>query len=210
MTDRNAEPVRKAVPVSPDENPLNLLFVFEQLKDVERRNPLSKGSRRENTAEHSWSVALAALIFESGAAEEVDVSHAVALAVAHDLAEAFVGDTFVYGDGADSRAQREDAAMESFLAATRSPAESKRLVSLWREFEANSTPEARYVLALDVLLPVFMNGRNLEHSSWKAHGVRAEDVRARVRSVEATLPALAAEAYKVIDLGVRHGALGGP
>lgn len=189
---------------------LDLQLTFERLKVVERRNPLAADARRENTAEHSWSVALAVIIFQQLAATPVDLGHALALAVAHDLPEAFVGDTFVYGSEADSRSARESMAMESFLAEAGPAAVKTRLVDLWREFEARSTAEARYVLALDVLLPVFFNSRNLEHSSWKRHGVRAADVRARVHMVKDALPRLAEQAFQAIDHGVRHGALKGP
>ncbi|WP_433280353.1 HD domain-containing protein [Micromonospora sp. CA-244673] len=189
---------------------LDLQLTFERLKIVERQNPLSNSARRENTAEHSWSVALAVIIFHGLATVPVDLGHALALAVAHDLPEAFVGDTFVYGHEADSRSTRERLAMDSFLAEAGPGSVKSELVDLWQEYESAATPEARYVLALDVLLPVFFNSRNLDHSSWKRHGVQAADVRARVRMVEDVMPRLAQEAYQAIDHGVRHGALKGP
>jgi putative hydrolase of HD superfamily len=189
---------------------LRLLFVFEGLKLVERQNPLAVAARHENTAEHSWSVALAVLVFKSLAVEDLDLGHAVELALAHDLPEAFVGDTFVYGNDADSRFSREASAMAEFLSETDTPDESGQLVALWREYESRSTPEARYVFALDVLLPVFMNFSNLENSSWIRHGVSADEVRARIRAVQDWIPQLALHAFAAVDAGVSAGALRGP
>lgn len=192
------------------EDLLDLLFVFERLKAVERQNPVVVGDRQENTAEHSWSVALATIVFRSMAAGDIDAGRALALAVSHDLPEAFVGDTFVYGEAAGSRSARETEAMDEFLADGGPVREKRGLVSLWREYESADTPESRYVFALDVLLPVFANSRDLAKSSWKRHGVHAEDVRARVRGVEDSLPQLAQLAYQAIDVAVTRGALLGP
>ncbi|MFD6264819.1 HD domain-containing protein, partial [Micromonospora chalcea] len=159
---------------------------------------------------HSWSVALAVIIFQDEATVPLDLGRALALAVTHDLPEAFVGDTFVYSHEAESRSSREWTAMDSFLRKAGSTSTKSHLVGLWQEYEVAASREARYVLALDILLPVFFNSRNLEHSSWKRHQVRAMDVRARVQGVQDLLPRLAAQAYQAIDHGVRNGALRGP
>lgn len=193
------------VPIAPL---IELIFTLDQLKIVERQNPVGNGMRRENTAEHSWSLALAVLVFRAHAAEDLDIEHAVALAVSHDLPEAFVGDTFVYGADAGQRLEREATAMREFVGTGRDRVRLD-LAGLWREFEAGDSAESRYVAALDVLLPVLMNGRNPEASSWMRHGVSSDRVRARVRAVEHVVPDLAAAAHRFIDIGVRSGALRG-
>ncbi len=191
-------------------NLLDILLIFERLKSVERQNPLSSDNRRENTAEHSWSVALAVLLFQPLASEELDIGRALALAVTHDLPEAFVGDTFVYGSQAESRAGRESNAMDLFAADTASDDPRRLLADCWREYESANTPESRFVLAVDVTLPIFMNSRNIGASSWKRHGVNAEAVRSRVRMIESWAPRLAELAYESIEIGVRQGALHDP
>ena len=70
----------------------------DQLKSVERRNRLADGIRRENTAEHSWHLGIAALVLAPFASEPVDVGTAVAMALVHDIVEIDAGDTFAYDD----------------------------------------------------------------------------------------------------------------
>src|SRR3954471_766619 len=85
-----------------------LAFFLEadKLKSVERRNFLADGSRRENTAEHSWHLGMAALVLAPFAEEPVDVGRAVAMALAHDIVEIDAGDTFAYDQGAESESKR--------------------------------------------------------------------------------------------------------
>src|SRR5215207_2512020 len=91
---------------------LEFFMAIDPLKGVERRNRLADGSRRENTAEHSWHIGIAALVFAPFAEEEVDVGRSVAMALAHDIVEIDAGDTFAYdvGDGAASKVAREQEA----------------------------------------------------------------------------------------------------
>lgn len=179
--------------------PLEVLLMLDRLKSVERQNPLAHQNRRENTAEHSWSLALAVILFRRCAAEPIDLGHALSLAIVHDIPEAFVGDTFVYSDAVTKRFEMERKAMEGFLDRSTDVPEVRDIVRWWQEYELTESPEGRYVLALDVLLPVFMNHRNLENSSWNRHGVKAEQVTARIRKVQAWIPALAQMAQEAVN-----------
>lgn len=185
---------------------LNFLGRMDDLKHVQRQNPVSNGSRRENSAEHSWHVALACLLFTRYAAEPVDPMRCVGLAVLHDMVEVVAGDTFVYGPGAAGRRRREERAIEVLLAPLPEP-EREVLEQGWREYEFTETAEGKYVMALDVLLPIFMNLLAGEQSSWRRHGVSAAAVRHRVEHVERAVPALAKVAYEAIDKGIEQGLL---
>src|SRR4029079_10197437 len=93
-----------------------LAFFLEadKLKSVERRTHLADGSRRENTAEHSWHLGIAALVLAPFASEPIDVATAVAMALVHDIVEIDAGDTFAYDDaeGAATKQAREEAAAD--------------------------------------------------------------------------------------------------
>lgn len=185
---------------------LDFLGRMDELKHVQRQNPVSNGSRRENTAEHSWHVALACLLFTRYAAEPIDPMRCVGLAVVHDMVEVVAGDTFVYGPAAAGRRRREERAIGVLLRPL--PAqEREELETGWREYEFTQTAEGKYVMALDVLLPIFMNLMAGEKSSWRRHGVAAAAVRHRVERVEETIPALAKVAYEAIDKGIERGLL---
>jgi putative hydrolase of HD superfamily len=173
------------------------LFV-DRLKDVERQNPLSAGVRRERVAEHSWHVAIGVMLFHHIAPEPFDVGRAVQMALLHDLAEAYVGDAFAFGENIVGHNDREHAAMERLRAEKSSPA-IQAIVDLWDEYEAQATPEARFVKAMDVYLPISLNHANMDESSWKAHTVAAEQVRRRLLGVRTTLGELAARCDAWID-----------
>lgn len=182
-----------------------LLFI-DKLKEVTRQNALVSGKRRERTAEHSWHVAMAALCLYPYASEEIVLGRALQLAIVHDLPETVVGDTFVYGSGADSRRTREQPAMESLTARPRSGVGSE-LMQAWQDYEYELTPEGRFVMALDVLLPVFINLAAGPRSSWARHRVSADDVRKRIERVRSRIPLLADSALEAIDEAVAKGFL---
>jgi putative hydrolase of HD superfamily len=161
--------------------PAELQFVLEldALKDLERHNPLSTGERRERVAEHSWHLAMAAILLQEFAADDVDVARAALLAVVHDVVEHFVGDTFAFGTDTTDQDSREQTAMKQLRASSDSKA-IQLLVDYWEEYEYQTTATARFVKGLDALLPIAHNYSNPEQSSWIKHGVSADKVRHRL------------------------------
>jgi putative hydrolase of HD superfamily len=152
---------------------------LDRLKGVERRNRLADGSRRENTAEHSWHLGMAALVFAAHATEPVDVGRAVAMALAHDIVEIDAGDTFAYDQGAElaSKEAREQAAADRIFGLL-PPDVAAHLRELWDEYERGDTPEARYVMAIDRMAPMLLNLAE-GGTTWREYGITRERVVAR-------------------------------
>ena len=184
----------------------DLALLVDQLKDIERQNPLSTGDRHERVAEHSWHVAMGVMMFHRESPEPVEVGRAVQMAMLHDLAELYVGDAFAYGDEIADHHKRERLAMEKLRAGTQSPA-VREIVDLWDEYEAQTTPEARLVKAMDVYMPICLNYANLDESSWKAHTVAADQVRHRLTKVRPVLGRLADQCDAWIHDAHRRGYL---
>ena len=157
------------------ERQLRFLAEIDRVKQVFRQTYLSDGSRKENDAEHSWHLALFAVLLAEYANEPVDVARVVRMALVHDIVEVDAGDVFVYDTATRARqAAVERAAAERIFGML--PAEQgAEFRALWEEFEARKTPEARFAGALDRLQPVMLNyltgGR-----SWREHGVAADRV----------------------------------
>lgn len=185
---------------------MDFLLFIDRLKEVERQNSLVSSQRRERTAEHSWHVAIAALCLQAYAAEPIDIGRAVQLAIVHDLPEVVVGDTFVYGAEIDTRQEREAPAMKA-LTSTRAGSAGPEIMRAWQDYEYERTPEGRFVMAVDVLLPIFINLATGSNSSWARHGVTASEVRKRVDRVRAAVPLLAHHADQAIDKAVARGLL---
>jgi hypothetical protein len=87
------------------------------------------------------------------------------------------------------------------------PASRDEIMSWWEEYEYEQTPEGRYVMAIDVLLPIFLNLAAGHDSSWSRHNVAAEDVRKRIDHVREIIPQMAELARQAVDEGVRQGLL---
>lgn len=158
-----------------------LAFFMEadRLKGVERQNRLADGSRRENTAEHSWHLGIAALVLAPYATERIDVGIAVAMALVHDIVEIDAGDTFAYdeADGAATKQAREEAAADRLFGLLPA-ATGRRFRELWDEYERGDTPEARFVMAIDRLAPMMLNLAE-GASTWREHGITRSRVVAR-------------------------------
>jgi putative hydrolase of HD superfamily len=179
---------------------LAFFMELDRLKAVERRNHLADGSRRENTAEHSWHLGMAALVFAPYATEPVDVGRAVAMALAHDIVEIDAGDTFAYDQGADaaSKEARENAAADRIFGMLPDP-HGQYLRDLWDEYERGDTPEARYVMAIDRMAPMMLNLAE-GGSTWREHGVNRQRVIERNGPhVEPALPDVWAHALALLQ-----------
>ena len=158
-----------------------LAFFMEadRLKGIERQNRLADGSRRENTAEHSWHLGIAALVLAPYANEPIDLAVAVPMALVHDIVEIDAGDTFAYdeADGAATKQAREEAAADRLFGLLPA-ATGRRFRELWDEYERGDTPEARFVMAIDRLAPMMLNLAE-GASTWREHGITRSRVIAR-------------------------------
>ena len=136
---------------------LKFTAVIDQMTGIFRKTLLVDRSRAENDAEHSWHIAVMALLFEEYAVEKVNTLHAVEMLLVHDLVEIYAGDTFAYDtEGNKTKAQRENAAAEKLFSIL-PPEQGAKIRALWEEFDAHATPDARYADCLDKLQPYFHN-----------------------------------------------------
>lgn len=161
---------------------LRFLVEIDRLKSVLRRTLLTDGSRRENSAEHSWHIALMAVLLAEHAPDGTDLDRAVRMLLVHDLVEIDAGDTFAYdASGNDTRAAREQAAADRIFGLL-PPDQAAELRALWDEFEAGLTPEARFAVAIDRLQPLMQNVM-AGGGTWRAHGVTRQQVLERMRPI---------------------------
>jgi putative hydrolases of HD superfamily len=184
------------------------LVEIDRLKTVLRQNLIADGSRQENTAEHSWHLAMCALVLAEHANEPVDVMRVVQMLLLHDLVEIDAGDTFVYADAAQMAAQEqlEQAAAQRIFGMLPID-QSARLRALWEEFEAKETPEAKFAKAVDRVQPMLLNLAS-GGGSWERHGITADRPLALIdRTVPPGSTVLAEYAREVIRVSVEVGAL---
>lgn len=185
---------------------LNFILAIDQLKNIRRQNLLLDGSRRENSAEHSWHLAAAAMILAEYAREPVDFSRVLTMLLIHDVVEIDAGDTFVYDEkAAESKAEREQAAAQRLFGML-PPDQASWCRALWEEFEARQTPEARFAAAVDRLMPILLNARNGGYP-WRRHGITARQVLAKNRTVAEGAPLLWERVRETVADAVQRGLL---
>lgn len=166
-----------------------LLFTAEidKMTSVLRHTMLIDGSRRENDAEHSWHIAVMALLFEEYYSEKVDIGHVVKMLVVHDLIEIYAGDTFAFDVEANkSKEENEKRAADKLFAML--PAEQgKEIRSLWEEFDNMQTTDSKYANCMDRIQP-FLHNTLTFGATWVEGKVSRTQVEARLNIVKQCMP----------------------
>jgi putative hydrolase of HD superfamily len=183
---------------------LQFLIEADRLKTVIRGSRIADGSRRENTAEHSWHLALFAMVLREYAVEDIDVWRVVQMLILHDLVEIESGDTPLFdAKGALDQAERESLAAEKlFGLLPRQQGADMR--ATWEEFETAKTPDARFAKALDRLQPILLN-HIVGGGTWTDYDVSEDQERALTRRIADGAPKLWAAAEAVFADAVRNG-----
>jgi putative hydrolases of HD superfamily len=186
---------------------IRFLLEADRLKTVMRQSLIADGSRRENTAEHSWHLALMAYVLAGHAPPGTDLARVTAMLLVHDLVEIDAGDLFVYADDAAQARQEkaERAAARRIFAILPGP-QAAAARALWEEFEERRTPEARFARALDRLEPMLLNMQT-GGGTWVAHGVTLAQVLTKVDLIEEGSASLGAYARAMIATAVERGFL---
>ena len=182
------------------------LLEADKLKTILRRTPLTDNSRQENSAEHSWHLALAALTLSEYAPPGLNLARVLELVVVHDLVEIDAGDTFAYDlKGHEDKALREQAAADRLFSLLPHD-QGVQLRERWDEFEAHATIEAKFANALDRLQALLQN-LGAGGGSWSAHGVTRAQVLRRMGPVEDALPEVWPFVIGIIDRYCAIGAI---
>jgi putative hydrolases of HD superfamily len=188
------------------ESQLAFLVEIDKLKNVIRRSLLTDGSRRENSAEHSWHLAVFAIVLQEYAPAQLDITRVLKMLLIHDVVEVDAGDTFAYDIGSlATQHEREQRAADRLFGLL--PADQEReLRALWEEFEQQSTAESRFANALDRLQPLLQNFHS-GGQSWREHSVTAEQVFERMRPIERGAPELWPLVLEIIHNASQRGLL---
>jgi len=164
---------------------VELLTDLERLKLVSRRAYVSDLSRRENSAEHSWHLAVGLLVLAQEMDLPIDLHKALTMALIHDVCEIDAGDTPVYGAQRPDQHERERACIERL--ASGGLAFGPLLRELWLEYEAQQSMESRWIKVMDRVMPFVVNlatqGRN-----WKEQSVSRSQVLRVSEPVRDTAP----------------------
>ncbi len=185
---------------------LQFILEIDKLKAVLRRSLLLDSHRRENSAEHSWHLAIMALVLAEHTNEPIDLLHTLKLLLVHDIVEIDAGDTYAYdADGHAGKDERESmAAVRIFGLLPVDQGED--LLSLWEEYESQESPEARFALALDRLMPMLHNFHT-GGITWRENRVTIAQVEERMAPVAVASDALGRAVASIVEQAIASGLL---
>lgn len=185
---------------------IQFILEIDRLKNILRQTLLTDSSRRENSAEHSWHIAVMAIVMAEYAPENTDIMRAVKMLLIHDLVEIDAGDTPCYDvQGNVDKADREQQAADRLFGLLPTD-QSAELRQLWEEFEAQTTATAQFATALDRLQPLLHN-QQTKGENWQRFQVTRREVERRVAPIAVGSPQLWAFTQQVLDDCVAAGYL---
>ena len=188
------------------EKQIQFIVEIDALKAIMRKTLLTDCSRQENSAEHSWHLAVMAILLRDYASEAVDLVRVMKMVLVHDIVEIDAGDTYCYDEAgiADQRLREEKAAGRVFGLLPED--QGREFRNLWEEFEARESPEARFAAALDRLQPILQNFHS-EGESCKEHGIKRHQVISRNQPMTEGAPELWDYAVGLLDEATKRGDL---
>lgn len=157
---------------------MEFILEVDKLKKIGRQTYLSDASRKENDAEHSWHLAIMAILLAEHSNRDIDVLKVITMVLIHDVVEIDAGDTYAYDEaGKTTQRAREEAAADRIFNILPED-QAKYMRELWEEFEACESPEAQFARTLDNAQPVMLNDAT-NGQAWREHKVRLSQVMGR-------------------------------
>jgi putative hydrolase of HD superfamily len=169
---------------------IDFILELNKLKAGTRKIRLREAGRYENSAEHSWQIALLASSLAPYAEASVDIDRVVRMLLVHDIGEIDTGDTLVFVEGGWEERKAAELAAVTRIFGLLPGAQGTEFMALWEEFDRGETADARFANAADRAMPVLLNLANAGQS-WRENGIGYERVVARVAPpIKAGCPAL--------------------
>ena len=188
------------------ERQIEFILEIDRLKTVLRRTVITDASRNENSAEHSWHLAIMAVLLAEHADAEIDLARVLEMLLIHDIVEVDAGDTFCYDQAANQdKLERERQAADRIFGLL--PADQRdQFRALWEEFEARHSADSRFANALDRMQPMLANLATQGHS-WRIHGITKDQVVRRNQVMAEGSEALWEHLEKLLEEAVDQGIL---
>jgi len=152
---------------------MEFIVEIDKLKNIIRKSQHFHNNRYENDAEHSWHIALMAVVLSEHSNEKLDMLKVIKMLLIHDIVEIDAGDVIVYNKTSENSKEEQQAAQRIFSLL---PEDQKNeFIKIWKEFEERGTAEAKFAAAVDRLEPVMQNMHH-DCSTWKKFNIKYEQV----------------------------------
>lgn len=185
---------------------IRFIVEIDKVKNIFRQTYLADGKRKENDAEHSWHLALSAVLLKEHMEEDVDLTRVMIMVLIHDLVEIDAGDTYAYDTaGAATKREREVKAADRIFGLL--PEDQGRYFrELWDEFEEYESADAKFAHLLDNFQPLLLNDAS-DGISWEEHGVHKSQVCRRNERIPETSQIVWEKMLEIMDKHIEKGTL---
>ncbi|AGA69653.1 putative HD superfamily hydrolase [Desulfitobacterium dichloroeliminans LMG P-21439] len=189
------------------EKQIQFIVTIDELKNITRQSVTIRDRRHENDAEHSWHLAMMAMILSEYAEDKnVDIFRVIKMVLIHDLVEIYAGDTYCYDEkGYEDKDEREQEAANRLFNMLPED-QAQKMMALWREFEEMETEEAAYAATLDRFQPLLLN-YNTDGHTWQRPGITSAKVLKRTAVAKARVPQLYEYIERLIQSSIERGFL---
>lgn len=185
---------------------IDFIKEIDKLKYIQRKTKLFNSDRNENDAEHSWHLALMAMVLVEHANEKIDLLKVMKMVLIHDIVEIDAGDTFIYDMQKNHSNTEEERLAANRIFGLLPEDQGKEFIAVWEEFEAGETAEAKFARAMDRLEPLLQNSSN-NGGTWNEPGVNYSKVYAKKSVIKEGAEKIWEYAETLINEGVKKGIL---
>lgn len=179
---------------------------IDKIKYIQRRTKLFNSDRNENDAEHSWHLAMMAMILSEYSDEKIDLLKVIKMVLIHDIVEIDAGDTFIYDQNKNHDNTEEELKAANRIFGILPEKQAAEYIEIWREFEDGISNEAKFAKSMDRLEPLLQNTSN-NGGTWKEFGVNYQSVYNKKKAIKEGSAELWNYAEELIDNSVEKGIL---
>ncbi|MGJ1262252.1 HD domain-containing protein [Sphingobacterium spiritivorum] len=185
---------------------IDFIKEIDKIKYIQRKTKLFNSDRNENDAEHSWHLALMAIVLAGHSNEKIDLLKVLKMVLIHDIVEIDAGDTFIYDMQKNHSNTDEERRAANRIFGMLPVEQGEELIAVWEEFEAGKTPEAKFARAMDRLEPLLQNSSN-NGGTWNEPGVNYTKVYTKKSIIKEGSEKIWEYAETLINEGVKNGVL---
>lgn len=148
---------------------------IDKIKYILRKTKLFNSDRHENDAEHSWHLAMMAIVLQQYSNTSIDLLKVIKMLLIHDIVEIDAGDTFLFDQNKNHKNTEAELKAAKRIFGMLPARQAAELIYVWEEFEAGETAEAKFAKAIDNLEPILQNDTN-NGGTWSEFNVPYETV----------------------------------
>jgi len=185
---------------------VDFIHEIDKIKYIQRKTRLFNSDRTENDAEHSWHLAVMALVLSGHSNETIDLLKVIKMLLIHDLVEIDAGDVFLYDTATSHTNTAAELAAAKRIFGLLPQNQAEELILIWEEFEAGETAESKFARAMDRFEPLLQNRSN-KGGTWKEFNVPYDKVIEKKSVIKKGSDFLWNYAKKLIDKSVEEGIL---